>query len=74
LLNERVYKSSLQTRQEDIFTVELSPRTVLINLRVSQDFKAAAERAAKADNRSLTGFIEKLVLDHLEATAKRGKR
>lgn len=54
--------------------MELSPRTVLINLRVSEDFKAAAERAAKADNRSLTGFIEKLVLDHLEATGKKGKR
>ena len=53
--------------------MELSPRTVLINLRVSEEFKAAAERAAKADNRSLTGFLEKLVLDHLQKTAPKGK-
>ena len=44
----------------------MSPRDVLINFRVSKEFKAAAEAAAKADNRSLTSFIEKLVLDHLQ--------
>jgi uncharacterized protein (DUF1778 family) len=42
--------------------LQLSPRTVLINMRVSQDFKDAAEAAAKRDNRSLTSYIETLVL------------
>jgi hypothetical protein len=45
--------------------MKLSPRTVLINMRVSEDFKEAAEGAAVRDNRSLTGYIEKLVIDDL---------
>lgn len=54
--------------------MKLSPRTVLVNIRVSPEFKAAAEEAAAADNRSLTGFIEKLVLDHLDATPTVAKK
>lgn len=50
--------------------MNLTPRTKLINMRVSEEFKAAAEDAAKADRRSLTGLIEKLVLDHIEARAQ----
>lgn len=49
--------------------MNLTPRTKLINIRVSEEFKAAAEDAAKADHRSLTGLIEKLVLDHIDANA-----
>ena len=47
--------------------MKLSPRTLLINMRVSPDFKAAAEAAAMAENRSLTSFVEKLILDHIRA-------
>jgi uncharacterized protein (DUF1778 family) len=36
-------------------------------MRVSPDFKAAAEAAATAENRSLTSFVENLVLDHIRA-------
>ena len=39
-------------------------KTVQINLRVEPKFKALAEKAAAADRRSLTSFIEKLVVDH----------
>lgn len=50
--------------------MKLSPRTILINMRVSPDFKAAAEAAAMAENRSLTSFVEKLVLDHIRAAER----
>jgi hypothetical protein len=43
-------------------------------MRVSEDFKAAAEDAARAENRSLTSFIEKLVIDHIAIQKKLPKR
>jgi hypothetical protein len=54
--------------------MELSPRTVLINMRVSEAFKAAAEAKAKSDHRSLTAYIEKLVLDDLAASGQKSAR
>ncbi len=57
-----------------LYIMEMTPRTVLINIRVSEQFKAAAEEAARADNRSLTGFIEKLVLDHISSKKSPSKR
>ena len=45
------------------------PKNVsLINLRVEPKFKVLALKAAAADRRSLTSFIEKLVVDHCKAT------
>jgi hypothetical protein len=35
-----------------------------VQLRVPPHLKAAAEEAAKRDHRSLTGFIEVLILNH----------
>jgi hypothetical protein len=40
-------------------------RSVPLNLRVRPSLKAAAERAAADDSRSLTSLIEKLLTDHL---------
>jgi hypothetical protein len=40
-------------------------KTAAINIRVEPWIKEAAERATKADRRSLTTFIEKLIEDHL---------
>lgn len=40
-------------------------KTAQINLRISPALKAAAEKAADADSRSLTSLIEKLLNDHL---------
>jgi uncharacterized protein (DUF1778 family) len=38
-----------------------------INLRVDIELKTAAERAAAADRRTLTSYIEKLIDDDLAA-------
>lgn len=40
-------------------------KTSQINLRISPSLKDAADRAAEADQRSLTSLIEKLLTDHL---------
>jgi hypothetical protein len=42
-------------------------KTAQVNLRLEPSLKAAAERAAKADRRSLTSYIEKLIEDDLRA-------
>ena len=39
-------------------------KTAIMNLRVDPDVKAIAERAAEIDHRSLTSFIEVIILDH----------
>jgi hypothetical protein len=43
-------------------------KTAQVNLRLEPSLKAAAEEAAKADRRSLTSYIEKLIEDDLRAT------
>ena len=43
-------------------------KTAQTNLRLDPQLKAAAEKAAKADHRSLTSLIEKLLADHLRKT------
>jgi hypothetical protein len=40
-------------------------KTAQVNLRLDPALKAAAEQAAADDMRSLTSFIEKLIVDHL---------
>jgi uncharacterized protein (DUF1778 family) len=42
----------------------MSEKTATLNFRVPPYLKAALERAAAADNRSLTGLVEKLIIDH----------
>lgn len=37
-----------------------------VNLRLRPSLKAAADKAAKADYRSLTSLIEKLLTEHLQ--------
>ena len=39
-------------------------KTATITLRVEPQLKALAERAAEQDHRSLTGFVEVLILKH----------
>ena len=41
-------------------------KTAIVQLRVPPQLKAAAEVAAKRDHRSLTGFIEVLILNHCQ--------
>jgi hypothetical protein len=44
------------------------PRTksATLNLRIAPEIKAAAEKAAADDRRSLTSLIEKLLIAHLK--------
>jgi hypothetical protein len=39
-------------------------KTAQLNVRLQPTLKAAAEKAAAADHRSLTGLIEKLLADY----------
>ena len=48
--------------------------TAQINLRIDPDLKAAAEKAALADRRSLSALIKKLLTDHCEAEGFLGER
>jgi hypothetical protein len=43
-------------------------KTAQLNFFVSPELKAAAMRAAKADQRSLTSLVEKLLTDYCRAT------
>jgi hypothetical protein len=50
-------------------------KTAQVNLRMDPTLKAAAEKVAAAERRSLTSYIEKLIADDLEArkASKKGK-
>jgi predicted HicB family RNase H-like nuclease len=43
-------------------------KTAPLNIYVSPELKAAAMRAAQADQRSLTSLVEKLLTDYCRAT------
>lgn len=42
-----------------------NPKSLPVSLRLPPDVKAAAEKAAREDTRSLSSYIEKLLTDHL---------
>ena len=41
-------------------------KTAQVNLRLDPQLKALADKAAAADNRSLTSLVEKLMSDYLK--------
>jgi hypothetical protein len=41
-------------------------KTAQVNLRIDPELKALADRAARAENRSLTSLVEKLLTDFLK--------
>ena len=43
-------------------------KTAQVNLKILPELKAAAEKAATDDQRTLTSLIEKLLTDHLKAS------
>lgn len=43
-------------------------KTSAISVRVSDDVKTAAEKAAAEDSRSVASFVEKLLTDYLKKT------
>jgi hypothetical protein len=49
-------------------------KTETIHIRVDSSFKKAAEQAAKDGHRTITGLIEMLVSEHLEANGYLPKR
>ena len=50
-----------------LHSIALMPKTSAISVRVSDDVKAAAEKAAAADRRPLASYVEKLLVEHLKA-------
>jgi hypothetical protein len=50
-----------------LHTFALMPKTSAISVRVSDQVKAAAEKAAADDHRSLASLMEKLLTEHLKA-------
>ena len=48
-------------------------KTAQVNLQIEPALKAAAEKAAAADNRSLAELIEKLLADHCKKRALAGE-
>jgi hypothetical protein len=49
-------------------------KTAVLTLRIEPRLKAAAEEAARRDHRSLTGFIEVLILQHCKGLSIPGKK
>jgi hypothetical protein len=48
----------------DLLYMPTETKTAQLNVRLQPTLKAAAEKAAAADHRSLTGLIEKLLADY----------
>jgi uncharacterized protein (DUF1778 family) len=44
--------------------IEKRLKTAQINWRITPELKTVAEKAAEADNRTLTSLIEKLLMDY----------
>lgn len=44
-----------------------TPKSLPVSLRLPPEVKAAAEKAAKDDTRSMSSFMEKLLTEHLKA-------
>jgi hypothetical protein len=49
-------------------TMSSEGKTALVNLRVPPSLKAAAQKAAADDRRSLTSLIEKLLVEYLRGS------
>jgi uncharacterized protein (DUF1778 family) len=54
--------------------VEQSPKKVTMNLMVSPEFKALLRRLADQQNRSMTSYIEWLVLQDAAKTEPKNRR
>lgn len=54
-----------QICQYIVMTMTKETKSALIQLRIRPSMKAAAEKAATDDERSLTSLIEKLLADYL---------
>lgn len=48
------------------YVSEERKKSATLNLRIDPEIKAALERAAKAERRSVTNLIEKLIIDYVQ--------
>jgi hypothetical protein len=51
--------------------VRREKRTAPLGLRIAPSLKAAVEKAAQADQRSVTSFVEKVLIERLRKGAPR---
>ena len=63
--SQRLYAGQIAYASHWLYMTEKRIKTAQVNLRIEPAKKAAAEKAAEADHRSLTSLIEKLLTDHL---------
>lgn len=68
-----LYILSLRSVKRSSIQMPSEIKNAQVNLRLTPSLKAAAEKAAAADHRSLTSLIEKLLSDHLRDTAAEPK-
>lgn len=64
-----LYTGQITNASHCLYMTEKRIKTAQVNLRIEPALKAAAEKAAAADHRSLTGLVEKLLADYCK---KRG--
>jgi hypothetical protein len=55
----------MDSSSQCLYMPEQRKKTAQVNLRIMPALKAAADKAAAADNRTLTSLIEKLLSDYL---------
>jgi hypothetical protein len=48
-------------------------KNIAISIRVSEDIKAAAEKAAQDDTRTVTSYVERLIVEDLKAKGYLGQ-
>jgi hypothetical protein len=78
----RCVQYALNDFECQLHTFALMAKTSAISVRVSDQVKEAAEKAAANDSRSVASYVEKLLAEHLRAKGylvdqsppKRGKR
>jgi hypothetical protein len=51
--------------KQRVTLADMAKRTALLNMRIEPEVKEAAEKAAEDDRRSLSGYVEKLLVEHL---------
>jgi hypothetical protein len=69
LSSQCLYTAQISNASHCLYMVEKRIKTAQVNLRIEPALKAAAEKAAADDRRSLTSLVEKLLSDYLK---KRG--
>ena len=61
-----LYTAKIVTSSHCLYMAEKRLKTAQVNLRIDPALKAAADKAAADDQRSLTSLVEKLLSDYLK--------